>query len=131
MFMHADLEELLHGPIIVLYNFVWDNCVLYHNCFIYFHGHEYGGTNPTLLKALAYGCSILALDTAFNKEVLDGEKYGLFFTKNAGSLTEKIQQLEKNCQIVMHYRKKSRNRILENYTWDKIASQYKTLLNSL
>src|SRR5688572_6722645 len=26
---------------------------LYHNCFAYFHGHEFGGTNPTLLKALA------------------------------------------------------------------------------
>ncbi len=26
---------------------------LYHNCFIYFHGHEFGGTNPTMLKALS------------------------------------------------------------------------------
>ena len=104
---------------------------LYHNCFVYFHGHEYGGTNPTLLKALAYGCSILALDTVFTREVLDGEGYGLFFTKDKGYLTKKIQQLEKDSQTVYEYRKKSRNRIVENYTWDKITNQYKTLLISL
>ena len=104
---------------------------LYHNCYIYFHGHEFGGTNPTLLKALAYGCSILALDTVFTREVLDGEEYGLFFKKDKGLLTEKIQQLEKDSQTVYEYRKKSRNRIVENYTWDKITNQYKTLLISL
>ena len=25
---------------------------LYHNCFAYFHGHEFGGTNPAMLKPL-------------------------------------------------------------------------------
>jgi hypothetical protein len=25
---------------------------LYHNCYVCFHGHEYGGTNPPMLKAL-------------------------------------------------------------------------------
>ena len=53
--------------------------VLYENCFCYFHGHEFGGTNPALLKALAYGCCVLALDTAFSREVLDNNKYGTFF----------------------------------------------------
>jgi glycosyltransferase involved in cell wall biosynthesis len=28
---------------------------LYHHCFAYLHGHEFGGTNPTMLKAMAYG----------------------------------------------------------------------------
>jgi len=104
---------------------------LYHNCFIYFHGHEYGGTNPTLLKALAYGCSILALDTVFSREVLENGKYGLFFTKTKGSLTSQIELLEKDFEIVLDHRKKSRNRILDNYTWDKITNQYKVLINSL
>ena len=104
---------------------------LYHNCFVYFHGHEYGGTNPTLLKALAYGCSILALDTVFSKEVLDGENYGLYFSKEEGSLVKKIELLEGNYDLVVEYRKKSGNRISENYTWDKIVNQYWKLLYSL
>jgi len=104
---------------------------LYHNCFIYFHGHEFGGTNPTLLKALAYGCSILALDTVFTKEVLDGENYGLYFSKEKESLVKKIEEIEKNNDLVVEYRTKSRNRISDNYTWDKIVNQYLKLLNSL
>ena len=44
---------------------------------------------------------------------------------------KKIKQLEENYQIVLEYRKKSRNRIIDNYTWDKIVNQCKVLLNSL
>lgn len=54
---------------------------LYHNCFAYYHGHEYGGTNPAMLKALGYGCAILALDTRFNQEMLQQGKYGWYFEK--------------------------------------------------
>ena len=28
---------------------------LYHHCYVYVHGHEFGGTNPTMIKAMAYG----------------------------------------------------------------------------
>ena len=52
---------------------------LYHNSYVYIHGHEFGGTNPTMIKAMAYGCAILALKTPFNNEMLQDGKYGLFF----------------------------------------------------
>ena len=106
-------------------------CELYHNCYTYFHGHEYGGTNPTLLDALAFGCSILALDTVFSREVLDNEKYGQYFTKKRGSLASKINIIEENYKIVLNYRKKSRDRIVENYTWEKIVNQYRILINNI
>ena len=41
---------------------------LYLNCFGYIHGHEFGGTNPTMINALDLNCEIIALDTIFNKE---------------------------------------------------------------
>lgn len=59
---------------------------LYHNCFAYFHGHEFGGTNPTLLKALGYGSAVIALDTVFTREMLKGKEYGLFFSKDHSNL---------------------------------------------
>jgi hypothetical protein len=31
---------------------------LFLNSFVYIHGHEYAGTNPTMLKAVASGCGI-------------------------------------------------------------------------
>lgn len=104
---------------------------LYHNCFAYFHGHEYGGTNPTLLKALAYGCSIIAIDTVFSREVLMDGAYGLFFKKETEALKNLICAIEIEPDRLSEFREKSRQRIAEHYTWDKIASQYLTLVHEM
>ncbi|MFY0608224.1 MAG: DUF1972 domain-containing protein [Cyclobacteriaceae bacterium] len=104
---------------------------LYHNCYGYFHGHEFGGTNPTMLKALAYGCAILALDTVFTREMLDGDNYGLFFNKDDANLKELIEHVDKTSTIIYDLKKKSRNRISENYTWEKITQQYIDLFNKI
>ncbi|RYG46105.1 MAG: glycosyltransferase [Chitinophagaceae bacterium] len=104
---------------------------LYHNCFAYFHGHEYGGTNPTLLKALAYGCGILALDTKFSREVLKDDEYGIYFEKTEGNLRVLIDQIEKKPGLLEMFRNKSRERIREHYTWEKIAQQYYDLFESM
>ncbi|MNY38943.1 hypothetical protein D3C86_1736020 [compost metagenome] len=48
----------------------------------YFHGHSVGGTNPSLLEAMASKCSIIAHDNVFNRSVL--KENALFFaTANA------------------------------------------------
>ena len=51
---------------------------LYKNSYAYIHGHEFGGTNPTMINALDINCEILALDTPFNREMLQN-KYSIFF----------------------------------------------------
>ena len=46
------------------------------NAYGYFHGHEVGGTNPSLLEALASTKINLLLNVEFNKEVAkDGALY--------------------------------------------------------
>ncbi|MBT8194895.1 MAG: DUF1972 domain-containing protein [Bacteroidia bacterium] len=105
--------------------------VLYENCFCYFHGHEYGGTNPTLLKALAYGCCVLALDTAFSREVLNEENYGTYFEKSVKEVEKVIEKVETEDYPVQEYRNKSKERIQSEYTWEKIANQYDTFFNDI
>jgi hypothetical protein len=39
----------------------------------YFHGHSVGGTNPSLIEAMACGCRIAAHENRFNKAVLQNE----------------------------------------------------------
>src|SRR5258706_2174031 len=39
----------------------------------YFHGHSVGGTNPSLLEAMACGCNIAAHNNVFNNAVLQNE----------------------------------------------------------
>jgi len=104
---------------------------LHTNAFAYIHGHEFGGTNPALLKALAYGNAILALDTVFNREVLQDGMYGILYKKDVADLTKKIELLENDENLVESLREKSRRRILEKYTWEKITNQYIDLFNRM
>ena len=50
------------------------------NAFAYFHGHEVGGTNPSLLEALASTKLNLLLDVGFNREV--GEDGAIYWKKD-------------------------------------------------
>ena len=94
---------------------------IYKNCYGYIHGHEYGGTNPTMINALDLNCQIIALKTKFNKEMLKN-KYVLFFEKNLKSITETINLFEKKYQYLI---KKNKNyKIPKKYEWDFIVDQY-------
>jgi len=104
---------------------------LYHNCYVYVHGHEFGGTNPTMIKAMAYGCAILALDTAFNKEMLKKGKFGLFFKKELISVTKQIDYCEKENILMDNLRQESINGISEKYDWDFVTGEYLEVFNSL
>lgn len=104
---------------------------LYCNSFAYFHGHEFGGTNPTLLKALAYGCGIIALDTVFSREVLLDGKHGIFFQKNEEAVASAVNEAEDNPSRIEALRLTSRERISSHYTWEKIACQYEELFSSM
>ncbi len=121
-------------PRVVFTGYVTDQEVLaelYHNCYAYFHGHEFGGTNPTMLKALAYGCAIIAIDTPFTREMLLDGKHGLFFSKQEDQLTELIGDIDSNVQLLTSFQVISRERIVNNYTWEKIANQYANLFEDM
>ncbi len=100
---------------------------MYHNCYAYIHGHEFGGTNPTMINALACSTAILALETKFNEEMLQNYKYGMSFTKENNSLKELINYGEDNNSVMNNYRSKSQMGITEKYNWEKIVDQYSNL----
>ena len=104
---------------------------LYHNCYVYIHGHEYGGTNPTMIKALAYGSAILALNTVFNQEMLQNGKFGIFFKKELFSINNMIDYCEKENILMDKLRQNSVNGITKKYNWNFVASQYLKVLESL
>ncbi|MTV85693.1 glycosyl transferase, partial [Streptococcus pneumoniae] len=61
------------------------------NAFAYFHGHEVGGTNPSLLEALASTKLNLLLDVGFNREV--GEDGAIYWKKD--ELAHVIEEVER------------------------------------
>ncbi len=94
---------------------------LYQNCYCYIHGHEFGGTNPTMINALFVNCPVLALNTKFNKEMLAGKK-SFFFEKNKKSVSRSISDLEEN--ILENVRINKRYKFPEIYDWNKIVQSY-------
>ena len=98
---------------------------LHCNCFAYVHGHSVGGTNPSLLKAMGYGNCILALDTVFNREVLDDT--GLYFAKDPADLAALMRRIEADASLVSLLQRKAPIRIKEHYSWDKVSDQYAEL----
>ena len=95
------------------------------NAYGYFHGHEVGGTNPSLLEALATTDLNLLLDVGFNKEV--AEDSALYFSKEDGMLANLIDNELKEDEI-KELGNKARKRINSEYTWNKIVDKYEKLL---
>jgi len=95
---------------------------LHCNAYAYVHGHSLGGTNPSLLKALGYGNCILALNTPFNREVLQG--YGIMFEPSVDDLVRQMQSVEDDAEMAAEYRRHAPERIREAYTWERITDQY-------
>lgn len=104
---------------------------LYQNCYVYVHGHEFGGTNPTMIMALANNCCILALNTIFNKEMLSNNEFGIFFRKDINSVTKMINYCDNNKKMVLRFRNRSQNAITDKYNWEKIVESYVELFFKL
>jgi len=93
------------------------------NCTIYLHGHSAGGTNPALVEAMNLGLPILTFDCAYNRATTFNE--ALYFN-DVEELKNLVQFTSNNTLIKIG---KSMLKIAqENYTWEKIASQYYELL---
>lgn len=93
------------------------------NAYGYFHGHEVGGTNPSLLEALGSTDLNLLLDVGFNKEV--AEESALYWNKKKGNLAKLIEKCEKlSIDEIAVLGKNSTDRINDAYSWEHICSKY-------
>ena len=105
---------------------VYDRALLWHirkNAFAYLHGHEVGGTNPSLLEAMAASPLNLLIDVPFNREVAEGS--ALYFTKEESSLRIVMRRAEAMPPEEVKSRKQmALRRIREVYSWSLICSRY-------
>lgn len=97
-----------------------DNLRFYSN--LYFHGHTVGGTNPSLLEAMASSAFICANDNPFNKYIL--EEDAVYF-KNSIDVAKVIDSQRKfSAQpIILNNIEK----IKTKYSWEMIINQYEEL----
>ena len=90
----------------------------------YFHGHEVGGTNPSLLEALGSTELNLLLDVGFNREV--GQDAALYWKKTEGELAALIDKADKmTAEDRAKLGNRAKERIRSAYSWGYIGAEYK------
>ena len=95
------------------------------NAYAYIHGHEVGGTNPSLLEALSTTNINLLYDIGFNKEV--AKQSAKYWNKEENNLSSLINDLENITEEEKQkYGEMAKLRIKEEYNWEKIVSEYET-----
>ena len=124
-----ELEDKLHfrqDPRIKFVGTVYDQELLMkirENAYGYLHGHEVGGTNPSLLEALGSTDLNLLLDVGFNREV--AEDAALYWTKDEGSLAELIEKADMlDTEEMTLLGNKAKQRIATAYSWQSICDSY-------
>jgi|KBSMisStandDraft_5_1062788.scaffolds.fasta_scaffold74798_2 glycosyltransferase involved in cell wall biosynthesis len=88
---------------------------------LYFHGHTVGGTNPSLLEAMASGSLVCANDNPFNRYILEAD--ALYF-KTSNDVTLYINEVKYNQPVYQQFIANNRKKIEEKYSWDNIINQY-------
>lgn len=89
----------------------------------YLHGHSVGGTNPSLLEALADTKLNLLYNVGFNKEV--GKDAALYWSKTPGFLKDLLEKTDKlTIKQIDNLGKKAKQRVIDGYSWEKIVNDY-------
>jgi glycosyltransferase involved in cell wall biosynthesis len=112
---HLSNDSLLHA--------------LWQHAGVYFHGHSVGGTNPSLVQAMAAGAPILARDTIYNREVLGQE--GKFVPADSEVITKAVFELMDRPADLDEAARANVRRAEEHYSWNQVCSDYEGALRAL
>lgn len=96
------------------------------NAYGYLHGHSVGGTNPSLIEALATTDLNLLYDVGFNREV--AEDGALYWNLENGNLSKLIDNCDKiKYSEIIDLSQKAKNRVYKEYTWNIIVDKYEKI----
>jgi glycosyltransferase involved in cell wall biosynthesis len=102
----------------------WKTHCLKSFCHLYFHGHSSGGTNPSLLEAMASEALIVAHDNPFNRQVL-GEN-ALYFT-DAEDIARLSDGLPEGLAVA-NMKRENRQRIMKDFNWPDVVAHYEQFI---
>ena len=89
---------------------------------LYFHGHTVGGTNPSLLEAMASSSLICAHANTFNSTILEDDAFFFSSVDDVATVLKNVNKIEHDAKLVAN-----RAKIMELYSWDKITAAYEKL----
>jgi glycosyltransferase involved in cell wall biosynthesis len=124
---HRELIDAA-GPEVLFPGAIYDRKVvtaLRRRALFYLHGHQVGGTNPSLVEALGASNAVIAHDNEFNRWVA-GPDARFFSTESDCDL--QISALLADSATVRAMREASARRFDSAFRWDSVLAQYEALL---
>jgi len=124
------LQSLSNGSVIFLGG-VYDKRelqIIRANALDYLHGHSVGGTNPSLLEAMASRNLCICHDNIFNREVV-GE-CGLFF-RDERDINNYLNLIELNPIKFKRLQREAYKKIISYYNWDFISHRYHSIFKKI
>ena len=97
---------------------------LQNNSYLYFHGHSVGGTNPSLLEAMASEALIAAHNNPFNKSVLHSDAFYFSDANEVRGLVETVRRREPEKTMVTN----NLHKIKYQFNWENIVDQYEEFM---
>lgn len=94
---------------------------------IYIHGHQVGGTNPSLVEALGAGNAVLAHDNVFNRWVAGDA--ALYF-RSEDECAAALGRLLSDGALVGGLQAAARKRHAESFTRERVLQAYEALLTN-
>jgi glycosyltransferase involved in cell wall biosynthesis len=91
----------------------------------YIHGHQVGGTNPSLVEALGAANAILAHKNIYNSWVAN--QAAIYFTTQE-DCSNKIDILIADNFLLKRLRMESLSRHSSEFTWEKVLNSYEKIL---
>ncbi len=95
------------------------------HCAAYVHGHQVGGTNPSLVEALGAGNAVIAQDNRFNRWVA-GE--GARYFRDAGDIDRVLVSLAQDPEALTAMRAASVQRFEAGLSWSDVLASYESML---
>ncbi|WP_266095005.1 DUF1972 domain-containing protein [Microlunatus elymi] len=91
----------------------------------YLHGHTVGGTNPSLVEAMASGNPVIAHDNVYNRWVAGA---GALYFRTEDDVDRSVSTLLDDADLRRTLSTEARQRHADLFTWEQIAGQYERLL---
>lgn len=91
---------------------------------LHLHGHQVGGTNPSLVEALGAGTPVLAHGNPFNRWVAGPTQR---YFENEADCARQLDMLLHDDSTLEQMRVGSRARYCEAFTWPKVLNEYEHL----
>jgi len=111
-----------------IYNFDKLNSLRYFS-YAYLHGHSVGGTNPSLLEAMASECFILSHNNIFNKTVLGDNAIYYNDEKEIAKLLNCLETLVRDHKQI--FTANNLQVIKTQYSWEKLVDEHEKYFLSL